>query len=77
MFSNVSSFDLLDTTSDPGQVVCGGEVGVDVNLIVGTTVPTLVCVLLILILIRQNLDSFQGLIGRLNQFVESINGLFD
>ena len=77
MFSNVSSFDLLDTTSDPGQVVCGGEVGVDVNLIVGTTVPTLVCVLLILILIRQNLDSFQGLIGRLNQLVETVHRFAD
>ena len=77
MFSNVSSFDLLDSTANPGHVGCGGVVGDNVSLIVGTTVPTVVCVILILILIRQNLDSFAGLIGRLNQFVESVNGLFD
>ena len=77
MFPNISLFDSLDTTSAPGQGVSSDDVGLDVPKVVGISVPTGLCLIIALILVKQNLDRIIELIGQLNQLCDWFRVLFD
>ena len=82
MFLNISLFDSLDTTPASGQGIGSDDVGLDVPKVVGISVPSGLCLIIVLILIKQNFDRIIELIGRLNQLcdwfrvlLDTINGL--
>ena len=82
MFLNISLFDSLDSTPASGQGVGSDDVGLDVPRVVGISVPSGLCLIIALILVKQNFDRIIELIGRLNQLcdwfrvlLDTINGL--
>ena len=55
-FPSESAFDFLDTTTPSGQGSVGGDVGPNVTVWAGAGASTLLIVITMLILIKQNLD---------------------
>ena len=77
MFPNISLFDSLDTTPASGQGGGSNDVGLDVPKVVGISVPSGLCLIIALILIKQNFDRIIELIGRLNQLCDWFHLLLD
>ena len=77
MFPNISLFDTLEATVASGQGDGSPESGLDVGLTVGISVPSCLCLITILILIKQNLAYLVELAGRLSHLGHLVRELFD
>ena len=77
MFFNISLFDSPDVPAAPGQGDVDDVVGPDVARIVGICGPSVLCLIMILMLIKQNLDRIVALFGALNQCLDRFVALFD
>ena len=77
MFFNISLFDSPDVPAAPGQGDADDVAAPDIARIASICGPTVLCLIMILILIKQNLDRIVALIGAINQCVDRFKGFFD
>ena len=79
-FPNISSFDFFEVaTIGPGQVdVGGGDAAINLWVwLAGVGLPSLIVVILLLVLIRQNLDRVLALCDRFTQLWDRFLALLD
>ena len=76
-FPSDSAFDVFDATTPSGQGGDGGEVGTHVTVWAGAGASSLLIVITLLILIKQNLDRIIQLCSHCSELCDRFQALFD